>query len=71
MERYFSPRKRQEEKEESRRRDELMLARGEISADELNKRNGFFSNLDPSKAVLISRCYRPKRLPGQDCDADL
>lgn len=46
---------RAKEKQESRERDERMLANGEITVEELSKRNGFFSALDHFKARIVRR----------------
>ncbi len=53
VERSYSVAERREAKRASRERDAERLRNGEISASELNERNGFFSALDRSKARVI------------------
>ena len=50
---YFNVAERRREKQEARDRDERLLASGEVTAEELNKRNGFFSALDFSQARIV------------------
>jgi hypothetical protein len=52
---YFSSAAREREKQEARERDERLIANGKVSADQLAKRNGLFSALDPSKARIVRR----------------
>jgi hypothetical protein len=52
---HFSVAARVREKQESRERDEYLLACGHISIQQLANRNGFFSALDPSKARIVRR----------------
>ena len=41
------------EKQEARDRDERLLASGEVTAEELARRNNLFSNLDFSRARIV------------------
>ena len=50
---HFNVAARQREKEESRARDERNIDAGLISAEQLSRRNGFFSALDPSRARIV------------------
>lgn len=43
---YYNPAERQLEKEHQRQLDAAQLHVGQVSADELKKRNGFFSSLE-------------------------
>ena len=52
---YFSSAARRREKQEARERDERRIAGGQLSPQELAKRNGLFSALDPSKARIVRR----------------
>jgi hypothetical protein len=52
---YFSVAKRKREKKEARERDEGLIASGQVSAQQVAKRNGLFSALDPSKARIVRR----------------
>lgn len=54
----FNPADRAREKQEARDRDESMLVSGDVTAEQLTQRNGFFSALDPSKARIASRRQR-------------
>ena len=51
----FSASERRREKELSRQQDELRIARGEASPEQIRDRNGLFSALDHSQARLIVR----------------
>ncbi|WP_139333845.1 hypothetical protein [Bosea sp. TND4EK4] len=53
VERSYGVAERREAKRISRERDVMRLRNGEISASELNERNGFFSALDRSKARVV------------------
>lgn len=53
--RNFSVEDRMREKQEARDRDERLLACGQLSAQQLASRNGFFSSLDPSNARIARR----------------
>jgi hypothetical protein len=46
--------KRQRDKQLARDRDAAALKRGEISHEELARRNGFFSAFDLSKASIVA-----------------
>jgi hypothetical protein len=50
---YFNVQARRREKQESRDRDERLIANGQ--ARRVDRRNGFFSVLDPSKVRLVRR----------------
>ncbi len=52
---YFSVAERKREKKEARERDERLIASGQVSAQQVAKRNGLFSALDPSKARIVRR----------------
>jgi len=52
---YFSVAARKREKQESRERDEHLIASGQMSQQQVAKRNGLFSALDPSRARIIRR----------------
>jgi hypothetical protein len=52
---YFSVAARKREKKEARARDERLIASGQASAQQVAKRNGLFSALDPSKARIVRR----------------
>ena len=52
---YFSVAARKREKKEARARDERLVASGQVSAQQVAKRNGLFSALDPSKARIVRR----------------
>ena len=54
----FSVADRRREKQDSRARDEVCLARGDLDPQEVRDRNGFFSALDASKAKIVSRRIR-------------
>ena len=63
---YFDPSERRREKEESRARDEYLIAQGILSENSVAQRNGFFSSLDPAKARIVKRHVR---LPSRAGDA--
>lgn len=50
----FNVEKRREAKRLSREQDAARIRSGEISADELNRRNGFFSILDRAGARVVT-----------------
>ena len=52
---YFSSAARKREKQEARERDERLIASGQVSPQQVAKRNGLFSALDPSKARIVRR----------------
>ncbi len=52
---YFSVAARKREKQESRERDERLIACGDLSQQQVAKQNSLFSALDPSKARIICR----------------
>jgi hypothetical protein len=52
---YFSVAARKREKQEARERDERLIASGQASPQQVAKRNGLFSALDPSKARIVRR----------------
>jgi hypothetical protein len=52
---HFSVAARQREKQESRERDERLIASGHMSVRGLAQRNGFFSALDPSRVRIVRR----------------
>jgi hypothetical protein len=52
---YFDVADRHREKEESRARDEHLIAQGVVSCEFIARRNGLFSALDPSKAKIVHR----------------
>jgi hypothetical protein len=52
---YFSPAARKREKQQARERDERLIADGHVSPQQVAKRNGLFSALDPSKARIVQR----------------
>jgi hypothetical protein len=52
---YFSSAARKREKQEARQRDERLIANGHASPQQVAKRNGLFSALDPSKARIVRR----------------
>ena len=51
--------KRAIEKMVARDRDQKKLERSEVSQEQLNRQNAFFSNLDVKKAKIVSRRFRP------------
>lgn len=57
----FDPQKRAAEKQASRDEDARQLAAGEITPQELRKRNGFFSALDFRKWVMVAIGGKPIR----------
>jgi hypothetical protein len=52
---YFDPVARQREKHQARAQDDSDLSAGRVSPEELNRRNGFFSGLDFSRASMRRR----------------
>jgi hypothetical protein len=52
---YFSVAARKREKKKARERDERLIASGQVSAQQVARRNGLFSALDPSKARIVRR----------------
>ncbi len=54
----LDPEQRRREKQASRDEDERALAAGEITEEELGRRNFMFSALDPADAKIVS--YRAK-----------
>ena len=52
---YFSLAARKREKQEARERDERLIASGQRSPQQVARRNGLFSALDPSKARIVRR----------------
>jgi hypothetical protein len=52
---YFSVAARKREKQEARDRDERLMASGQLSSQQVSRRNGFFSALDRSKAKIVRR----------------
>lgn len=52
---YFSSAARKREKQEARKRDERRIADGHVSPQQVARRNGLFSALDPSKARIVQR----------------
>lgn len=50
----YDAEKRREAKRRSREQDAARIQSGEISADELNRRNGFFSVLDRASARVVT-----------------
>jgi hypothetical protein len=52
---YFSVTARKREKKEAREHDERLIASGQVSAQQVAKRNGLLSALDPSKARIVRR----------------
>ena len=52
---YFSSAARKREKQAARERDERLIASGQVSPQQVAKRNGLFSALDPSKARIVRR----------------
>lgn len=50
---YYSPAERQREKERQRAADAEDLRIGNVSRDELRRRNGFFSSLDVVGSSMI------------------
>ena len=52
---YFNVMDRRREKQESRDRDERLIASGQADPQEIAQRNGLFSPLDPSQARLVQR----------------
>ena len=59
-EQFYSVAERCEAKRRGREQDEARLRNGEISAAELNERNGFFSKLDRASARVVSWRSRVK-----------
>lgn len=57
----FDPKKRAAAKQASRDEDARKLAAGEITPQELRKRNGFFSALDVRKWVMVAIGGKPIR----------
>lgn len=51
----LDPLKRQQDKQEARIMDQRQLDAGEITAEELQKRNNFFEALDFTNAVISFR----------------
>jgi hypothetical protein len=58
---YFNVSDRRREKEESRARDERLIAEGVLSPELVARRNSLFSALDPSKARIVQR-HVPRRV---------
>ena len=56
----LDPRKRAKQKQAARDRDARLLASGKITAAELNRRNGFLSALDFTKAVFLGPTDRKR-----------
>ena len=52
---YFCVAARKREKQKARERDERLMASGQASPQQVAKRNGLFSALDPGKARIIRR----------------
>jgi hypothetical protein len=52
---YFSIAARKREKQEARERDERLIASDQLSPQQIARRNGVFSALDPSKARIVRR----------------
>jgi hypothetical protein len=52
---YFSVAARKREKQEARERDERLIASGQRSPQQVARRNGLFSALDPSRARIVRR----------------
>jgi hypothetical protein len=52
---HFNPEARRREKQKARERDERLIAEGKVSVEQVAKRNGLFSALDPSKARIVRR----------------
>jgi hypothetical protein len=52
---YFSVAARKREKQEARDRDERLMASGQLSPQQVSRRNGFFSALDRSMARIVQR----------------
>jgi hypothetical protein len=48
----FDPAERERAKQAAREQDDADLRNGRVSVDEMQKRNGFFSGLDFSKASI-------------------
>jgi hypothetical protein len=53
---YFNVAERRREKQESRDRDERLIASGEANPQQIAQQNGLFSALSPSQARLVHRC---------------
>jgi hypothetical protein len=52
---YFSVAARKREKQEARERDERLIASGQLSPQQVARRNGLFSALDPAKVRIVRR----------------
>ena len=52
---YFNPEDRRREKEEARDRAEFLIVSGQLSSQQINEQNGFFSALNPSQVRLVQR----------------
>lgn len=60
MTNYFDPAERIKEKQRAREEDDRALASGEITREELWRRNSFFGALDLSKWKIVRRPKQPK-----------
>ena len=52
---YYDPAERAREKQLARDKDDEDLRTGKVTREELSKRNGFFSSLDFSNAIIRRR----------------
>lgn len=52
---YYDPRERALEKQRARDQDDEDLRTGKVTREELSQRNGFFSSLDFSNAIIRRR----------------
>jgi len=52
---YFSVAARRREKQQARDRDERLVAAGQADPQQISRRNGLFSALQPSQARLVRR----------------
>jgi hypothetical protein len=52
---YFNVMDRRREKQEARDRDAYLIASGQVDPQEIARRNGLFSALNPSQVRLVQR----------------